>query len=291
MIGRPHVFTLLAVLIVNAPASAQPESNSTATERPVQILVAAQGVLQRIELLDGSVMYGRVVSFDGDVAVFQPTLGGQVQLRREAIARLETVRGRMRNGVFEPGLEPATRLFFAPTARPLHPREGAFGVYEFLLPFVQVGVTDWFSIGGGTPLVFEGSGSQPVWVTPKFTIYSRNDRSVAAGVFHIFGVERGVGVAYGVTTIGPPDGALTAGLGYAYAGRSRALVVMLGGEKQVSRRIQFITENWIWKGGRGIVSAGVRFNRDHLSADVGLGVPIGVEESFAFPMVNFCYRF
>ena len=36
-------------------------------------------------------------------------------------------------------------------------------------------------------------------------------------------------------------------------------VVMLGGERQASRHVAFVTENYIWKDGQGIVTGGVRF--------------------------------
>jgi hypothetical protein len=45
------------------------------------------------------------------------------------------------------------------------------GVYEFLMPFVQIGVTDRVSIGGGTPLLFGfDDGDRPFWITPKVQI-------------------------------------------------------------------------------------------------------------------------
>ena len=45
----------------------------------------------------------------------------------------------------------------------------------------------------------------------------------------------------------------------------------------------------MWKGGGGILSGGVRFIGDRLSADVGLAVPLNVGALVAFPIVNFVY--
>jgi hypothetical protein len=288
---RTRLIAVLSLFCAAGSGSAWARQDQAA-HPPVRLVVPEAGVVQRLELLDGSVMYGRVVDVDGDRVVFEPALGGRITLRRETIASLAPVRGRIKDGVFQPSLAPATRLFFAPTARPLAARERTFGVYDIFLPFLQVGVTDRFSIGGGTPLLFEGGdGTHPVWVTPKLTVYSRNDRSLAAGIVHLFGLDHGTGIAYGVATIGPSEGAVTAGLGYAYAGRSHALVVVVGGEKRISRRLQFITESWIWKGGYGIVTAGIRINGERLTADVGLGVPLVVADAYGFPVVNFSYRF
>ena len=66
---------------------------------------------------------------------------------------------------------------------------------------------------------------------------------------------------------------------------------MVGGERRVSRSMKLITENYIWKSGDGIVSGGVRFIGERLSADLALAVPVGVGDILAFPVVNFVYVF
>jgi hypothetical protein len=66
---------------------------------------------------------------------------------------------------------------------------------------------------------------------------------------------------------------------------------MIGGERRASRHVAFVTENYIWKGGQGVVTGGVRFFGERLSADVGLAVPVGAGELFALPVVNFVYLF
>jgi hypothetical protein len=55
--------------------------------------------------------------------------------------------------------------------------------------------------------------------------------------------------------------------------------------------LKLITENYVWKEGHGVASAGVRFFGERLSADLALAIPIGVEEIFVFPVVNFVYVF
>ncbi|HEV3486635.1 MAG TPA: hypothetical protein VG106_14585, partial [Vicinamibacterales bacterium] len=74
-------------------------------------------------------------------------------------------------------------------------------------------------------------------------------------------------------------------------GGGRAFVMMLGADRQVARNVKVITENYIWKGGNGVVSAGFRFFGEQLSADVGLAVPLGTDDLFVFPVVNFVYSF
>ena len=187
-----------------------------------------------------------------------------------------------------------TRLFFAPTGRSLKRGEAYFGVYEVMLPFVQYGVTDRISIGGGTPLFFGGGSDRPSWFTPKARVLSSQSTDLSVGVLHLFNMgDASVGIAYAVVTEGTSDRAVTIGGGYAYSSadetRAGALVAMLGGEKRVSRRMKLVTENY-WFNGVGLVSGGVRFMGDRLSADIGLVSPLGVDAFVIFPMVNFVMK-
>ena len=66
---------------------------------------------------------------------------------------------------------------------------------------------------------------------------------------------------------------------------------MVGAEGRLRRNLKAITENYIWSGGHGVASAGVRFFGEKLSADLALGIPIGADGFFVFPIVNFVYVF
>ena len=79
--------------------------------------------------------------------------------------------------------------------------------------------------------------------------------------------------------------------GLAYSGDSRGGIVMVGGERRVHRSMKLITENYVWETGDGILSGGVRFIGERLSADLALAIPIGAGDLFAFPVVNFVYVF
>lgn len=186
-----------------------------------------------------------------------------------------------------------TRLFFGPSARPL-PRGGVyFGVYEVVMPFVQVGVTDRISVGGGTPLVFGGGSQRPFWFTPKVTVVARERTQASVGVMHIANLDGdSLGVGYGVVTHGTRDSALTVGVGMAYARLEDASppIVMVGGEHRVHRNVKLVSENYVFDGG-ALASAGVRFMSGRLSADLGLVSPVGVDEVIVFPMVNVVWAF
>jgi hypothetical protein len=65
---------------------------------------------------------------------------------------------------------------------------------------------------------------------------------------------------------------------------------MIGGEYRSSRRIKWITENWVRRGGDGFLSGGLRFIGERLSADVSLVAPLA-EETFVMPVVSFAWHF
>lgn len=67
-------------------------------------------------------------------------------------------------------------------------------------------------------------------------------------------------------------------------------VVMVGGEAPARRNIKWITENYAWKG-TVVTSGGVRFFGERLAADLVIAVAVFDEGTFAFPVVNFVYRF
>ena len=279
--------TLALVLLLESSAAFAIQGRHT-----IDLLIPPDGVVQQLTLRDESQLFGRVESIDDDSIVFRSTADVVMRVPRASILDLRTTSGRLVNGTFQPHDPHNNRLMFAPTARSLRRGEGYFGVY-YVLPFVQVGVTDRFSIGGGTPLMF-GDGAHPVWITPKMQVISRQHVQAAAGVIHITGIEDlEAGIAYGVTTVGSDDSAATIGFGRAYSGHDGGRgILMIGGEHRQSRRIKWITENWFWRGEtRGFVSGGVRFLGERLSADLSLVVPLIDDGAVAFPVVSFAWHF
>ena len=276
-----------ALVLAAAPVFAQ---EPTAGERRPE---TGATELYELVLKDGSRAFGTVEREDEREVVFRTYAGAILTAERQEIVSLRIVKGRIQDGEFVRTDSHHTRLFFAPTARSLEKGQVSIGVFEFLAPFVQVGVTDRFSIGGGTPLVIGiDEDFRPFWITPKFQIHNGEDVQVAVGVLQMFNLSGDSGgIAYGVGTFGNSDNAVTAGVGLGYSGDSTGGVLMVGGERRVRRNLKLITENYIWQGGDGIVSGGIRFLGERLSADLALAVPIGVGEFIAVPVVNFVYVF
>ena len=277
-------FVTLVFLLVPVAAPAAPAQAAR---------VSAAAELFELVLKDGSRIYGTIEKEDDQEVVFRTQSGATLTARRDEIASLRLVKGRIENGEFvRPDLH-RTRLFFTPTGRSLQKGEVSFGVFQFVAPFVQVGVTDRFSVGGGTPLIFGVDDfERPFWVTPKLQVVNAGQVQASVGLLHVFDVDgEGAGIAYGVSTFGNNDNALTVGVGLGYSGDSRGGIMMIGGEGRAGRHVKLITENYIWKNGEGILSGGVRFLGERLSADLALAVPFGFGDLIALPVVNFVYVF
>ena len=278
------LLSIAAVLLLAGPVAAQTAPITRDTGRTE---------LCELVLTDGSRVYGTIERETDQEVVLRTQAGAVVTARRQDIASLRRVEGRLDRGEFVRSDLHRTRLFFAPTGRSLKRGEVSFGVFQFVAPFVQVGLTDRISLGGGTPLLFGFEDwNRPFWFTPKVQVVNTKNAQGAGGLLHVFDVDGdSAGIAYGVATFGNSDNAFTGGAGMTYADDSRGWILMGGAEGRVSRNVKLMTENYVWKDGEGLVSGGVRFLGERLSADLALVIPVGFDDLIAFPVINFVYVF
>lgn len=282
-LGAP--LALLALLLAGRPAATQ--------EVPGLQIPEDTTVVQAMELVDGSVVYGRVIAV-GPPVRFRLTGGQILTLDPQEIRRIRVSEGVVVDGqVWDPDPNP-TRLFFAPTARSTPAGSGYISVYELVIPFLSISLTDRFSIAGGTPLIGGFEGERPFWLAPKLQVLNRERTQVAVGIWTISTGEIDddlFSLLFAAGTFGSPDRALTLGIGYGMEGRDLASspLLMAGVENRVSRRVKLVSENWIFPDGFGFLSLGPRFMGDRLSADLGVALAFGDDDTFFFPLVNFVY--
>jgi len=185
-----------------------------------------------------------------------------------------------------------SHLFFGATARSLPPGHGYFGVREIGFGAFQIGITNRFSFGAGTVLAYP----KVAVITPKYQVYQGKDISAAVGVAHLVGArDFGLGAAYGAVTKEFKSGSLTTGGGVLYARddhkTARVGVAMIGGERRLSSRVIFVTENYVFFAGGAVASAGVRLVRGRFATDLGLIAPIFEGPFIPGPVVNFGWTF
>jgi hypothetical protein len=148
----------------------------------------------------------------------------------------------------------STRYFWAPNGYGLKAGEGYYQNIWILFNQFSYGITDHVSIGVGlVPLfLFGGDVPTPIWFTPKFSIPISEDRFNLGGGALIATVigggdgGTGVGIAYGVSTLGSRDKNVTLGLGYGFAdgGWANSPTITLGGMTRLGKRGYLLTENY-----------------------------------------------
>ncbi len=292
--------TLAALLLTIAPLAVQAQDSIPAGQRDT----VTKDSLTVIRLRDGSVLYGRILTEDPDRLRVRTVGGLDIDIQRAQVSSIDRTRGRLVGNEFWAEDPNGTRLLFTSTGRALGKGEGYVSAYYIFLPFVAYGVTDRFTIAGGTPIV-PGLIGRAFYLAPKFTIAEseRAAYSVGAITFALTNdIDAGtVGLAYGVGTWGNRDNAFTAGLGWGYywgSGGSdvtSAPVLVVGGERRISRRVKLVTENWVYTGAvdnGGLFSGGFRFIGDRLTSDLGLIGGIGTGSAgCCIPSVNFVWNY
>ena len=272
-------------------------ATSVSAQRPAPAVAVSDTVVE-VRLADGSVLFGRIVGLSGDLVTIEFESGARTDIDRSQIISVRRNIGRLVNGERWTDDPNATRLFFGPTGRAIGGGTGYFAVYQLLMPFVAYGVTDQISVSGGTPIL-PGVMGELFYAAPKVTLMSQRGVDLAAGVLAFFLPDEGesVGMAYGVSTFGSIDHALTLGVGVPfYAGGESDLgdrpAVMIGGEARFSRRAKLIGESYFVPGeSSGVMMTGVRFFGERLSADAGVGFLVGEGGGCCLPVVNFVWVF
>jgi hypothetical protein len=260
--------------------------------------------VQILTAVDGSTYVGRIIKTEMRDIEFKTDLG-TITIPKEKIQNIREIPEKsLRNGKYwfpEPN---STRLYFAPTGRMLPKGRGYFADYDIFLPSVNIGVSENISIGGGMTILPSGSlKNQVYFFTPKVGFKASEKLNIAGGALVIKIPDIGdnnnesplISVLYGVGTYGSPDRSVTFGLGYGMVNSKfgdKPLVV-LGAEQRLSRRMAFVTENWIVPGvSDALVSYGLRFFSENLSVDLALMNVTGGDAVFpGVPYVDFVYNF
>lgn len=279
---RSLLFCLLVALFVPVAQAQNPvpaDSVETVTE---------------IELRDGSVFIGHILSDADGFLVLRTSAGTEVRIDKSQIVSRRLIRGRVSGNGFRRFDPNQTRLFFAPTGRTLDQGSAYVSAYYVFFGFVGYGVTDRFTLAGGTWLIPEAFG-ELFYIAPKYQVWRQNSNSVSLGVLAGVADGNSAGITYAAFTRGQPDQSLTLGLGFAFGDGelSNDPIIVLGGEKQLSRRTKFVAEAYgipTIVGGAGVLG-GIRFFNSNLAADLGLVGAVGEDGGGFLPWVSFAYLF
>ena len=285
---------------------AEEHAENTPVSLTSRLAIPDSTQIQVLETTDGSTTVGRIVEIGTEEIAFETDLG-IIHIPISKIKHIETVSADLiRKGELWFANPNITRLFFAPTARMLKQGEGYFSDYYLFFPGFAYGITDRFTLGAGLSIFpTVDINDQLFFLAPKVGLVQEKTFSFAAGAL-LVRIPRYeddasqddpevAGILYGVTTFGQPDASLTAGLGYGFVEGDLAArpMVMIGGEKRLTRRMALVTENWIFPGVEDpLISYGIRFFGKRLSVDLGLINTIGEGAIFpGVPYIDFVVQF
>lgn len=278
LLARVGIALLLCVGALGLPGALHAQdADSSAHE--------AREQMYRVETTEGEVLIGTLVSDTDEEVVLDTRRVGDVTLQRTEIERMEPLDpARFRDGEYWFRNPQSTRYFFAPNALGIPEGEGYYQNTWILLNNVNYGVSDHFSIGGGTiPVFLFGADAIPVWVLPKVSVSAPQNNLHLAGGAVLGGVvgeaSEGVGLLYGSATVGDRDHNATIGLGYGYTNGEVASTpaINLSGMLRVSPTVYLITENYVVPAEETetVASVGVRWAPRTFAVDFALARPLG----------------
>lgn len=162
-----------------------------------------------------------------------------------------------------------TKLFISPTAKNLEAWSGMVGLYEFIIPYAHLGITDRISIGAFLmPLPFSSS----VAFNGQVNFYSNEQLDFASGLFYFHSLEKSGEDSYflyGVTTFSTNNRMINVLSGYNPS--SKNYFISIGGEIKVADEIKIITDNWYFSSDENstFFTLGLRFFEESYSFDIG----------------------
>lgn len=257
-----------------------------------------------IQTTDGNTYRGQILARDSSSVLFDLERFGEHRFLKEEIKKLQLLdKEKMIDDEYWMDNPQATRYFFSPNAYGLKMGEGYYQNVWVLVNSFAVGITDYFSIGGGVVPLFLFAGSPtPVWITPKFSVPVAKEKFNLGGgalLGTVLGEEEtGFGILYGISTLGSKDKNVSLGLGYGYAGGdwAKAPMINLNTMIRFGPKGYFISENYFiqTEGTTALIlSLGGRHIIQNAGLDYGLIIPfISEMDSFiAFPWLGITIPF
>jgi len=275
-----------------------------------------------IFLNDGSIIIGMIRSFTNDkIELLSENIGSVNIVTKNVVQVYNSESIEIKSTI--PGENPhSSRYFYAPSAIPMEKGEGYFQDIYLLFVSANYAVSNYTTIGGGFSIIPGVDIDEQVLFVNAKLAWQINEKFYlgGGGLFVRLGfTNNNIGLGYGIGTYGSKDHNATLGIGYGFEGGEvmKAPVFTLCGMTRVSKRISFMTENWLgyittddencyeispenWfcetkevTDFHWLFCYGLRFFSDKISVDLGfMNVPTGEELFFpGIPYLDFVVRF
>jgi hypothetical protein len=200
-----------------------------------------------VTMKNGEEYNGEVINKDGEYLVLR-TANGEIKLIASNVRSMENYNY---DGKFRFPNPNDTRYFFGPSAIPIKKEKGYYQNVYLTTNFVNYGITNNISIGGGFEFISTMSGS-PIWfLTPKIG-YNISDKVHIGGGFIMagFAAVGSATLAYGVATLGDSETNVSLGVGYGIVsgGLSSSPSIMISGTHRLTTGLALLTENYFVSG-------------------------------------------
>jgi RNase P/RNase MRP subunit p29 len=257
-----------------------------------QEIVEETQKLFKIETKDGNEFIGTIVSEDENSIVLKTQLLGEITIKREVIVSIREVdRSKIVEGVLWDDNPQSSRYLWTPNGYGLKKGEGYYQNIWVLYNQVSFGLSDYFSLSGGTiPIFLLSFGeSSPIWIVPKLSIPIKREKvNISAGAFMgtVLGeTETGFGIVFSTLTLGDRNLNANFGIGWGYAMGEWAEnpIFNLSGIVRLTSKGYLMTENYYILDAV-IISAGYRYMVKKVGLD--FGIYLFLEEAFALPIVG-----
>jgi hypothetical protein len=248
--------------------------------------------LFRVELRDGNVFKGSIIGDDGTRLIFQTQTVGILHINKSDIKVIQMARPdhsdqKPKNYNFL-----TSSYFNLPSGYGMSRGEVVFKNSMLVINHLSVGVTDRFSMGGGTiPFFALGSPNSPIWITPKYSIplvankVNLSLTGIAAG---ITGFPEVSTLLKGTLTLGPRDRNISLGLAYGfYDGRTFNIpITTLSGLLRTSENHFLMGESYLSSEFR-FAFLGGRWQFAHVTMDYGAAILTDYQNVGGIPWLSF----
>ena len=197
-----------------------------------------------VTMKNGEQFQGQILS-KTDGTILLKTENGELKLIANKIRSIETVKYK---GKYDFANPHATRYFFGPSGIAIEKGKGYYQNILVTTNFVNYGITDNISVGGGFEFLSTITGN-PIWFfTPKVGFEVGKNMHAGGGIMLIGLANQGTAsLGYGVFTYGGSESNVSVGLGYGFASGevSSYPAIMISGTHRVSNSVALLSENYL----------------------------------------------
>jgi len=264
----------------------------------------------QITLNDGSTISGKLLSITNREVIIASGSMGEVRLQKENIKSMVLVSSfdEKKSGIWFPNPNP-TKYLLGNSAIPLEKNTGYYQNTWIFFNTFSYAFTNNFSVSGGFEIfsiMAGGDGPYAFFINPKVSFKVANNFYAGGNVLYANTIKTvdefgGLGTINAFGTYGNKNNNITGAVGWGWADGefSSKPLITISGMTRVSKRIAFVSENWLVPniGGTGnyygIFSYGIRFLGEKTSIDLAFinNPDIASEIVIGVPWLDFVINF